>query len=69
MDLGGLSLLLTMTQLRVNETAHGRFDVVVAATERQTKYRASLEKFAALPAWIRDLKLPGGLCLEGENFR
>ena len=49
--------------LRVNETAHARFDVVVAATERQTQYRGSLEKFVPLPSWIRDLKLPGGLCL------
>ena len=50
--------------LRVDESPQARYDVITAANARQTRYRVPLSRFPVLPKWIRELGLPGGLCVK-----
>ena len=50
--------------LRVDDSTQVRYDVFTAASPRQTQYRVPLHLFPALPKWIRQLGLPGGLCVK-----
>ena len=50
--------------LRVDDSPQVRYDVITAASPRQTRYRVPMYRFPALPRWIRELGLPGGLCVK-----
>ena len=50
--------------LRVDDSPQVRYDVITASNPRQTQYRVPLHRFPALPKWIRELGLPGGLCVK-----
>ena len=50
--------------LRVDDSPQVRYDVITAASPRQTRYHVPMHRFPALPRWIRKLGLPGGLCVK-----
>ena len=50
--------------LRVDDWLQVRYDVITAASLRQTRYRVLMHRFPSLPRWIRELGLPGGLCVK-----
>ena len=49
--------------LRIDESPQVRYDVITPSNARQTRYRVPLSRFPALPKSIRELGLPGGLCV------
>ena len=50
--------------LRIDESPQVRYYVLTAANARQNRYSVPLSRFPALPKWIRELGLPGGLCVK-----